>query len=250
MLSCHSTPGTRAALQPLAGVVGLSPGSSGGGEKAKSSLRGCRRARPPRSWMYGRSSPLLAQHPGGEEVVLLEAPLLLVLVGRLHREGREADADAEAPLPVIAEEVEVAGDRALQQVAEIAAGAAPAEPRGQPPTGPALDGAERRGRGLKPGQRCGHPAGGGRVRVGRFGGRGFSGRRVGTDVSAVAVSKAASVVGFSAAVRIAGVPSRGRMNNTNEAAEIRSLMVKAPIRFRCTGFYAQGPISPSKFREQ
>ena len=53
-----------------------------------------------------------------------------------YREGGEADADAEAPLPVIAEEVEVAGDRALQQVPEIAAGTAPAHTRREPPTRP------------------------------------------------------------------------------------------------------------------
>ena len=81
---------------------------------------------------------LRAQHPGREQVGPLEPPVLFVLVWLRHGHPGEADPHTEPPGAPVAEEVEVAGDRLLQHVAEVTAGASCPQRGGQAPAGPRL----------------------------------------------------------------------------------------------------------------
>src|SRR5262249_24553079 len=81
----------------------------------------------------GPHRALALQHARREQVRLLEAPFLLVLVALLHRERAEADAQPVAPGTVALEDVVVTALGLRQQVAEVATRAAEAEGRGEAP---------------------------------------------------------------------------------------------------------------------
>ena len=147
-----SRPGTRPALQPFAGFVGLSPDSSGGGAEGEELASRVQAGQTRAELDVGSNRRRLArEHASGEEIRLLEAPLLLVLVGAGIVKEVKLTPTPKRQASWLRKRLKSPATGLSRRLPKSPPGAAEAEGRAQTPAGPALEAAHRRRRGLKPG---------------------------------------------------------------------------------------------------